>query len=432
MGTFQQINNFGSLCSGIEAASFVLLPMGLKPSWYSEIAPFPSLFLSKKYPETTNVGDMCEIPSMIRSGEIMAPDLICGGTPCQAFSFAGWKNGLNDDRGQLTLRFIDVLNESDSIRSKESKQKTIFLWENVEGVLSDKTNAFGCFIGGLAGLEEPLSVKKWTNGGICYGVDRNIAWRVLDSKYFGVPQQRRRIYVIGGGKDFHPENILFEQGDIFEDPFRIKAERSLFDIGEEPIILSKDMEGTHFEVFRSYSDCVYTAYGTKWNGNAAAFNGSLFVAQDDRVRRLTPVECERLMGFPDNYTLLDKCTITQRYQAIGNSWAVPVVSWLFNRIMSYQKLDDNKPSIKPAICGKGVSLYLLSDFTPNENCYINASSRCYDYKKSSMLDIVEKNDNAALFLSPAACSGILRRKETLKAKINNRLELLLRKGSTHS
>lgn len=76
--------------------------------------------------------------------------------------------------------------------------------------MTDKTNAFGCFLAGLAGLKEPLKPQKWSSSGILHGKKRNIAWRVLDAKYFGLPQQRKRIYVLGGGKDFYPENILFE------------------------------------------------------------------------------------------------------------------------------------------------------------------------------------------------------------------------------
>ena len=368
---------------------------------------------------------MNEIPVKIKKSEVAAPDMICGGTPCQAFSLAGWRNGLVDDRGQLTLKFIDVLNECDAIRKKESKPQTIFFWENVEGVLSDKTNAFGCFIAGLVGLDEPISVKKWTNGGVCYGKDRNIAWRVLDSKYFGVPQQRKRIYVVGGGRDFHPERVLFEVGAPFPDPYR-KSEPSLFNEGAKELPLTKTLDGHHFEVFRSYSDCVYTAYGTKWNGNAAAFNGSLFVAQDGRVRRLTPIECERLMGFPDNYTKIYDCTITQRYQAIGNSWAVPVVSWVFSRILKYHNLESITPTSRPDYEHNGVSLFLYSDFTPySRGLYINASTRVNDYRLTSMIDVVENNTNEKLFLSPAACKGILRRKESMKARINDRLEVLL-------
>ena len=91
-----------------------------------------------------------------------------------------------------------------------------------------------------------------------------------------------------------------------------------------------------FEVFREYSDCLYSAYGTKWNGNAAAYNGSLFVVQDEKIRRLSPLECERLMGFPDEYTNIKGAKRTNRYQAIGNSWAVPVVQWIGKRLVSYE------------------------------------------------------------------------------------------------
>ena len=89
-------------------------------------------------------------------------------------------------------------------------------------------------------------------------------------------------------------------------------------------------------MFREYSDCLYSAYGTNWNGNAAAYNGSLFVVQDEKIRRLSPLECERLMGFPDEYTNIKGAKRTNRYQAIGNSWAVPVVQWIGKRLVSYE------------------------------------------------------------------------------------------------
>ncbi|MCL1903713.1 MAG: DNA cytosine methyltransferase [Oscillospiraceae bacterium] len=98
----------GSVCSGIEAASVAWRPFGFKFEWFSEIADFPSRVLKEKYPNTPNIGDMNGIPKLIRNQEITAPDIICGGTPCQAFSLAGWKNGLNDLRGNLTMNFIDM------------------------------------------------------------------------------------------------------------------------------------------------------------------------------------------------------------------------------------------------------------------------------------------------------------------------------------
>ena len=140
------IKTFGSVCSGIEAASFVLDPLNVRALWLSEIDDFPSRFLAEKYAMSPNVGDMNDIPQKIHNKEIPAPDLLCGGTPCQAFSLAGWQNGLDDHRGQLTLKYIDILVEIDKVRHKEGKSPAVFFWENVEGVLTDKTNAFGCFL----------------------------------------------------------------------------------------------------------------------------------------------------------------------------------------------------------------------------------------------------------------------------------------------
>lgn len=101
----------GSVCSGIEAASVAWGPLGLHFEWFSEIADFPSRLLAEKYPDIVNLGDMNGISDKIHKNEINAPDLICGGTPCQAFSLAGWKNGLRDGRGNLTLKFVDIVEE---------------------------------------------------------------------------------------------------------------------------------------------------------------------------------------------------------------------------------------------------------------------------------------------------------------------------------
>ena len=166
--------NFGSVCSGIEAASLAFKPLGFHPSWFSEVATFPNRVLNAHYPTVKNWGDMNQLPKRIRAGEIDAPDMLCGGTPCQAFSLAGWKNGLVDTRGQLTLAFIDVADAIDARRIAENKPQSVILWENVEGVLNDKTNAFGIFISALAGLEKEIENKQWSTSGVLYGPKRNI------------------------------------------------------------------------------------------------------------------------------------------------------------------------------------------------------------------------------------------------------------------
>lgn len=429
-----KIKTYGSVCSGIEAASFVLEPHGLKPLWLSEIADFPKKFLAHSYSHIKNLGDMNDIPQMIEDESIGCPDLLCGGTPCQAFSLAGWKNGLNDDRGQLTLKYIDILNAIDKKRLASNISRAVFMWENVEGVLKDKTNAFGFFLAGLLNLDEPIQFPKWPNAGCIFGKDRNIAWRVLDAKYFGVPQQRKRLYVVGGGKDFNPFSALFELGDNLQDPLQSTPKKetgpSLFDdFRAEERSLSETIGGHKIEVFRQYSDCLYAAYGTKWNGNAAAFNGSLFVCQDGRVRRLTPKECERLMGFPDDYTNISpSIRVTNRYQAIGNSWAVPVVSWVMDRIINQHSSETFPPKSLSKQKSDGYDLYFFDNFVACNQYWINASTYPYDYKLTHMLDIVDTEAEEKYYLSPAGCAGIVRRSIERNAGINPRLKYHLSNG----
>jgi DNA (cytosine-5)-methyltransferase 1 len=434
------IHNFGSVCSGIEAASFTLQPMGVNALWLSEIADFPSRFLDVQYPEHPNLGDMNEIPDKVLAEEIPSPDLLVGGTPCQAFSLAGWRNGVNDERGQLTLKYIDIIDAIDTKRLEQNLDRALFFWENVEGALTDKTNAFGCFLAGLAGIEDPVQVGKFKSAGVLHGPKRSIAWRVLDAKYFGVPQQRKRVYVLGGGVNFHPEHILFEMGNRFQDPYKIRDTnkqpiQSLFpEEDTEPEVnqdiikpLRREINGHDIEVFRCYSDCLYAAYGTKWNGNAAAFNGSLFVSQNGRLRRLTPIECERLMGFPDNYTAIANPRLTNRYQATGNSWAVPVIRWIMNRLLETTNNGNNHQVElpKPYIQDEVYTLYQFDDFTPVAGQFLNASNSCYDFVLSNMLDIIDTDPDEKLYISKAGCAGILRRKREHNAGMNARLEVVL-------
>lgn len=416
------IKTVGSICSGIEAASVAWRPLGLKFEWFSEIAPFPSRVLSEKFPQIVNLGDMNDIPEKLINENICAPDIICGGTPCQAFSLAGEKRGLNDERGNLTLRFVDIIEANDKIREKKNKKPCIVFWENVEGVLTDKTNAFGCLISSLAGLENVVEMKKWPNAGILEGKKRNVAWRILDAKYFGLPQQRRRLYVLAGGKEFHPEDILFEIHDR--------------DFEEYPVgTLKFKKEGHSFEVFREYSDCLYSAYGTKWNGNAAAYNGSLFVVQDDRIRRFSPLECERLMGFPDDYTDIKGAKRTNRYQAIGNSWAVPVVQWIGKKLISndYSKkyiYGDWKKYIDTSLINKYYDSILYNfnkGIIDMGKLKINCTEQPEECKFKSLKDIISGDPPKEIYISPVGCNGIIRRKQERNLKINTRLEKALLK-----
>jgi DNA (cytosine-5)-methyltransferase 1 len=163
---------------------------------------------------------MTLLPERILSGEVEAPDVFCGGTPCQAFSVAGLRNSLDDARGNLSLTFVGIANAIDHVRSVRRDDPAIIFWENVPGVLSTKDNAFGCFLGALAGEDDPIIPpgEKWTNAGCVYGPQRTVAWRVLDAQYFGVAQRRRRVFVVASARDkFDPAAVLFEFDGVRRD-----------------------------------------------------------------------------------------------------------------------------------------------------------------------------------------------------------------------
>ncbi|EAA7797274.1 Dam family site-specific DNA-(adenine-N6)-methyltransferase [Salmonella enterica] len=204
---------YGSVCSGIEAASIAWESLGWQPAWFAEIEAFPSAVLANHWPHVTNLGDMTGIASAVRAGDVEAPDVLVGGTPCQAFSIAGLRNGLADKRGQLTLSYVELANAIDDKRRERGEKEAIIVWENVPGVLSSKDNAFGCFLAGLAGESSELQPAggKWTHAGCVSGPQRIIAWRVLDAQFFGVAQRRKRVFVVASArKDFNPAEVLFE------------------------------------------------------------------------------------------------------------------------------------------------------------------------------------------------------------------------------
>lgn len=242
-----QTLRFGSVCSGIEAASVAWHPLGWKAAWLSEIEPFPSAVLAHHYPDVPNLGDMTALPEKIRSRDIEAPDIFCGGTPCQAFSVAGKRQSLDDARGNLSLTFCEIANAIDDIRHTDGQQPAIIFWENVPGVLNTKDNAFGCFLGELAGedcaLEPPGG--KWSNAGCVFGPQRTIAWRILDAQFFGVAQRRRRVFVVASARDgFDPTAVLFEFDGLRRDtpPRREAGQSTAHDVAPSLTASGRDTE----------------------------------------------------------------------------------------------------------------------------------------------------------------------------------------------
>jgi DNA (cytosine-5)-methyltransferase 1 len=211
---------YGSVCSGIEAATQAWHPLGMRAAWFAEIEAFPSAVLAHHYPNTPNLGDMTKLGAQVLAGKIAAPDVLVGGTPCQAFSVAGMREGLTDPRGALTIKYVELADAVDYVRAGQRKPACVIVWENVPGVLSDKGNAFGCFLGALAGEDCELqpSGKKWPDAGCVYGPKRTIAWRILDAQYFGLAQRRRRVFVVASARDgFDPSEVLFEREGVRRD-----------------------------------------------------------------------------------------------------------------------------------------------------------------------------------------------------------------------
>ncbi|WP_122498901.1 DNA cytosine methyltransferase [Pseudomonas viridiflava] len=211
---------YGSVCSGIEAATVAWHPLGMEPVWFAEIETFPSAVLAHHYPDTPNLGDMTKLAALVLSGKIAAPDVLVGGTPCQAFSVAGMRQGMLDPRGALTIKYVELADAVDHVRTSRNEPESIVVWENVPGVLSDKGNAFGCFLGALAGEDCELQPpgKRWQDAGCVYGPKRTIAWRILDAQYFGLAQRRRRVFVVASARaGFDPLEVLFEREGVRRD-----------------------------------------------------------------------------------------------------------------------------------------------------------------------------------------------------------------------
>jgi DNA (cytosine-5)-methyltransferase 1 len=402
---------YGSVCSGIEAASCAWRPLGWRAAFVSEIEAFPRAVLQHHYPDVPLHGDF----TTIRAGEYEPIQLLVGGTPCQSFSVAGLRGGLDDERGNLALEYLRL---ADRLRPRW------LVWENVPGVLSSNGGRdFGSILGGLVELG--------------YG----FAYRVLDAQFFGVAQRRRRVFVVGHLGDWRrAAAVLFERHSLQGHPApRREAGESLAvaptlraggnrtggdrppgtDVdtcdsliayqatgdafwreGLGPLAVSDDngtnqliahaLRGEGFDASEDGTGrgtpLVPVAFG--WQNSAsqgdsvsehitpsldksktpavafalrgreggampevhekisalrASSGGSTrdYVAES-AVRRLTPVECERLQGFPDDYTLISyrgkPAADGPRYKALGNSMAVPVMAWIGRRIEAVDAL----------------------------------------------------------------------------------------------
>ena len=384
---------YGSVCSGVEAATVAWHPLGWEPQWFSEIEKFPSAVLQHHYPDVPNYGDMTKFKEWPDDRTI---ELLVGGTPCQSFSVAGLRKGLADPRGNLMLTYLAI--------AAQHRPRWL-VWENVPGVLSsNRGRDFGTFIGAL--------------GKLGYG----FAYRVLDAQYFGVAQRRRRVFVVGHSGDWkRAAAVLFERESLSGNPAPSREARKevagaiaassftggpsgkpegaavnhfvptwpakvastlnaafaekqgledqhinggapLFvpvAFGAQNSASQGDSVSEHVTPTLDKSKTPAVAYDIKQHhnpqptdtmaltaGNCNTVRGDTPLLQTNmQVRRLTPRECERLQGFPDDYTRIpwrnkpaEDCPDGPRYKAMGNSMAVPVMQWIGERIQMVDKL----------------------------------------------------------------------------------------------
>ncbi len=339
-----------SVCSGIEAASAAWHHLDWEAVGFAQINHssnkqedyfnrYACAVLQHHYPTVTNYGDIRNINKENLNGTTF--DLLVGGTPCQSFSLAGRRGGLTDPRGALTFEYIRIL--------REFKPKW-FIWENVKGALSSNK-----------GRDFHEVITAFSKLGYCVG------WRILSGPEFGVPQSRHRVFVVGclGGSPEHIRQVLFEskidprtlsthrESGTREDHNAEHMEGALFVCNDSrqgttqhlkiaptlpkamgkggkhiPMVAQVDhpisgcvtkhrAKGTGYEDFQCQSAIPYTD-GKRW-----------------RLRKLTPLETERLMGFPDHYTAVpwlgkpaDRAPDSPRYAALGNSMIVPTMEWL--------------------------------------------------------------------------------------------------------
>jgi DNA (cytosine-5)-methyltransferase 1 len=432
-----------SLFSGIEAASVAWHPLGWQAVAFSEVEPFCCELLRQRFPTVPNLGDVTADDFIERAKALGPIDLVVGGSPCQSFSVAGLRGGMNDARGNLALRFVEVVDGLDP---------TWTLWENVPGVLSDKTNGFGCLLGALAGsgaaIVPPLECG-WTDAGVVVGPRRSVAWPCLDAQWFGLAQRRKRVFALAGrgvGAERVAEILLERQGVRRAPPTRrTQGEGSSVDVapslgasgrgvarvgesrGQDPVVACFGGGNTSGPVdvatARSakagsrddFESETFVAHSIRADGFDASEDGTgrgtplvpvgvdlqnvalrtdgkagTICAESQRsvnraecvlcaapalcfepgsiarragpageqetvstlrsemgdnqhavrcgmmVRRLTPRECCRLQGFPDDWTIVKvrgkDAADGPRYKALGNSMAVPVMRWIGRRI----------------------------------------------------------------------------------------------------
>ena len=304
---------FATTCSGIEGVSLAWEPLGMQAQFFSEVAPFPKAVLAHHWPHVPDLGDLARIDGRQWRGKV---DVLWGSLPCQSFSTIGRRKGLKDQRGALSLNFVNLANQIGP---------DIIVIENAKGLLFDR-QAFNALLQALCGPHERPE-GRFPKQGSCEGPLRRAAWRVLDALDFGLPQHRERVFLVAtsAASGIDPAEILaLGQGAPWGSRPRREDQSRASRVGPEgPWFVNGDTRPkVRFEQ----------------TATLRAEAGHAFVVQDGVARRLVATEWERLQGIPDGHTLISwkggMARESLRKRAIGNSLAVPVVRWIGERIIA--------------------------------------------------------------------------------------------------
>lgn len=365
----------GSLFDGIGGWLLAARHAGVTPVWASEIEPFPCSVTARHFPDVKRLGDITQIDP----DEIEPVDIVCAGSPCQDLSTAGKRKGLNGERSGLFRTAVDIVRRMRMCTGGKSPR--FFVWENVPGAFSSNKGAdFRSVLEEIGACEIPIPPNgKWANAGMAELQECQIAWRVLDAQYWGVPQRRRRIFLVAdfAAHDRRAGEILFEQESVSGDTAASTGEREGtargtadcartsgkkytraagfcaggsagvvgYQVecaatlttrwgGQAPTVAIYDM--THAdEVMRPVKDGIVPTLnarmGTGGNQVPVAHIYGAQAASSSIVRRLTPTECERLQGLEDGYA--EGGSDTARYKALGNGMAQPCADYVIRRIV---------------------------------------------------------------------------------------------------
>lgn len=334
-----------SLFSGIEAATQAWSHLGWEAVAFSEIEPFPCEVLKQRHPDVPNLGDITKITeSQIKNlGHI---DLVVFGSPCQDLSIAGKRKGLDGERSGLFTTAIKVIKWA-----RKHCGARFALWENVPGAFSSNGGKdFGEVIKLLSGAN--VECQKWATSGVAIGKEGLTEWRVLDAQFFGVPQRRRRIFALADFGDWTDRKpILFESEGVCRDIEKSKKEAKGIAADAGTLAANGgglnrpagDKHAVAFTINDAANDVSASIAPTLRSGGDGGVVHQAVCSKGMQVRRLTPIECERLQGFPDNHTKIayrnkdaDNCPDSPRYKALGNSMSVPVMKWIGERIEANQ------------------------------------------------------------------------------------------------